>query len=265
MKSLLVTAIGCALLGSVGGAVAADLPYRVAPAPALYPPVPSWTGFYVGANGGWQWSKADVTFDPFGGSSLFDFGSQTISRQTTGAVFGGQAGYNWQLSPTWVVGIEGDVDGSGAATSRNVVTPSGLAITGSDGFGASNRLEWLNSVRGRLGYVWGSGLLYFTGGGAWASFRHDAILSTNAGGLFGNSATSSVSSTVSGFVIGGGYEWLVTDHWTVRGEYLYYNFSNSNHNTLNFPVCLGGGTCGANLAFGSANVSVARLGVNYKF
>ena len=181
MKSLLITAIGCALLGSVGGAVAADLPYRVAPAPALYPPVPSWTGFYVGANGGWQWSKADVTFDPFGGSSLFDFGSQTISRQTTGAVFGGQAGYNWQLSPTWVVGIEGDVDGSGAATSRNVVTPSGLAITGSDGFGASNRLEWLNSVRGRLGYVWGSGLLYFTGGGAWASFRHDAILSTNGG------------------------------------------------------------------------------------
>jgi outer membrane immunogenic protein len=265
MKLVFIAAIGGALLAAAGNALAADLPIK---APVLPPPAPSWTGFYGGVNGGWGWADVNATVSPFGGAALADFGPQAIGgSNANGAVFGAQAGYNWQFNPAWVIGIEGDVDGAGTGTAHNVTTTSSLEPLGNVGFGASSKLDYLISVRGRIGYVWGQGLLYFTGGGAWAGFTHDGIVSTNtAPGAVGQSVVDNWTSNASGYVIGGGYEWMVADHWTVRGEYLYYNFSSNNNNRpFSYPVCADGNACGASVNFGNTNISVARFAVNYKF
>jgi outer membrane immunogenic protein len=258
-----IAAISGVFLAATGSALAADLAYKAPPPPL--PPAPSWTGFYIGANGGWGWANANATVTPFG-AALTDFGGGTISGNTNGAVFGGQAGYNWQWNQNWVIGIEVDVDGGGAGSSHHFTTASGLGPTGNDGFGGSSKLDYLTTVRGRIGYIWGQGLLYFTGGGAWAGFHHDGILSTNTvAGAIGQSAVGDWSNTASGYAIGAGYEWMIADHWIARGEYLYYNFSNNNNRSFTSPVCADGNPCGANINFGNANINVARFALSYKF
>ena len=53
MKKFLLATVGLlALLGMAAPASAADLPVK-APPPPVVAPVYNWTGFYIGANGGW--------------------------------------------------------------------------------------------------------------------------------------------------------------------------------------------------------------------
>jgi outer membrane immunogenic protein len=104
-------------------------------------------------------------------------------------------------------------------------------------------------------------LLYFTGGGAWEGVRRDLLVS-----IFGDTAASNFSSTRAGFVIGGGYEWQVAQHWTVRAEYLFYDFGSTNTDSLTLPDCnlSTPGACNVAFTTGKNNISVARIGINYK-
>jgi outer membrane immunogenic protein len=237
----------------------------MAPAPA---PVYNWTGFYLGVNGGWGWAKSDVTIDPTG-TSVTDFTTQSGSATANGAVFGGQLGYNWQFAPNWVIGVEGDFDGSGMTATQSAIFPSLLAPGGgrSDSFAASEKIRWLATARGRLGYTWGPGLVYVTGGGAWENVDFNGILSTNlAPGVFGTSIGVSGSNTNSGWTVGGGLEWMLTPNWIARGEYLYYAFNNNGvSNSASFPLCAIGVACGANFTTNDNHVNVLRVGLSYKF
>jgi len=107
------------------------------PPPPVYVAAPTWTGFYIGVNGGYGETANSGPLAPSGG-----FG-------------GGQIGYNWQglfgYSP-WVIGIEADIQGAG--------------ISDSDDYG-KNSLNWFGTVRGRIGYSFGPALLYATGGFAY--------------------------------------------------------------------------------------------------
>ena len=120
-----------ALAATAANAAAADLgrrqPYYPAPAP-VYAPLFSWTGFYIGINGGGGF-----------GSSNWD---STGSRDVSGGVIGGTAGYNYQFGQV-VAGIEGDVDWSGINGTTNNLCP----------FGCKTSNNWLATVRGRLGYA----------------------------------------------------------------------------------------------------------------
>src|SRR5438876_1166892 len=97
-----VLGVGCA-----HSAMAADLPVRAAPVyPAPVAVAPTWTGLYVGFNGGWGWTQNNnVSVTPTG-AIAGAFPAFSISHQSNGAVFGGQLGYNWQAG-NWVFGIEG--------------------------------------------------------------------------------------------------------------------------------------------------------------
>jgi outer membrane immunogenic protein len=251
-----------AVVGFASVATAADMPVK---ARVAAPVESTWTGFYAGVNAGWGWSKANSTATPFGATAIADFAPMSVSNTAQGSVFGGQLGYNWQLK-SLVLGVEGDFDGAGINGSAATTTPSILnGGTATDGVMVHEKINWLASVRGRIGYTWGPGLAYATGGAAWENVSVNTLLSADtAPGVFGQSGIGSFSTTKSGWVVGAGYEWMVAPHWTVRGEYLHYGFGSGPTNAVAIPGCAAG-PCGANVSVSKVDVDVVRLGVNYMF
>ncbi len=180
MKKFILAAL---LAGVATSALAADLPTRKAPpAPAVYaPPIFTWTGFYVGVNGGYGVNS---------GSSS-DFGNPS------GGFVGGTAGYNYQMGQL-VLGVEGDVDWAN------------LTSGGTNAVGAYNtNIDTLLTVRARAGYAIDRTLLYVTGGYAGA----DTNINFPAFG--------SQSDWRSGGVIGGGVEYAFTNNISAKVEYLF--------------------------------------------
>jgi len=231
-------------------------------------PVYNWTGFYIGFNGGWGWSRASANIVQTG--TPLDFNPVEVSTKTNGAVFGGQIGYNYQFNSNWVVGVEGDFDGTGMSKSGSAVYPSLLAgaFGRNDAFSAEAKIRWLATVRGRLGYTWGPGMVYITGGGAWEELEGNFLVSSNlATGTFGTSVAGSATSTKSGWTIGGGFQWMLTPSWIARAEYLYYSFNNNNNTlALTFPAPTQCATpCGVAVTSSNNNINVLRLGLDYKF
>jgi outer membrane immunogenic protein len=158
---------------------AADMPLKAPPPAAV---VWSWTGGYVGGNVGYSWGDWDS--NDIGGTAIFPAPTglgTTASPNVQGWLGGFQAGYNYQVSPQWVVGVEGDFDwtgeraSDGASASASFLTPPPLigvcdahppCITTLTGTTANNwKLPWFATLRGRLGLIEGqSWLLYGTGG-----------------------------------------------------------------------------------------------------
>ena len=178
-------------------------------------PVQSWTGLYIGANGGWGWSNINVSETPFGPVGIADILAGSYSTSAKGAVFGGQLGYNWQAG-NFVLGVEGDYDGASINGSQQGTFPS-LQSGYTSGFMVHENINSLATIRGRIGYTWGPGLVYFTGGGAWENVQATGMASW---GYLGNSTTGSFSTNRSGYVVGGGFEWLVAQNWTVRAIFI---------------------------------------------
>ncbi len=270
MKRVVIFAAAAMGVALSQSAFAADLGVRAAP--VYTPPVaiaPTWTGMYIGFNGGWGWSNTNnntLALSPTGTGVAGIFTPVTFggnNGNANGPVFGGQLGYNYQAG-SWVFGVEGDVDGANIRNNQGgalVVPPFG---TVGSGF-INAKQEWLASIRGRLGYTWGPGMIYVTGGGAWTGVQANGgatLASTIPGGTAVETGTFSTSKTLSGWVVGAGYEWMIAPNWALRGEYLYYGFSNSNNNSaLVFPVS--GVTVTGNT--GKLNTSVVRIGLDYKF
>jgi len=132
------------MAGVASSALAADLPTTKGPPPAPYfaPPAFSWTGFYIGVNGGWGFT--DTHNDSFG-------------NNINGGLVGGTVGYNYQMGQ-FVIGYEGDVDWAD-------IRGSNFGFTFPDGFG-SNKLtsDFMVTERARLGYAWDRTLFFVTGG-----------------------------------------------------------------------------------------------------
>jgi len=186
MKKILMTTVGLAALG-LAPAVAADLAARTyTKAPALAAPLYNWSGFYIGAMGGY--GKEDTS----------DFA-------LSGGFGGGTAGYNWQTGQ-FVFGIEADAAGADISSSFTI---PGLVS-------AEDKIRALGTVRGRVGIAYEQVLFYGTGGFAWADER----VSASALGV-----SISDTKTRTGWTAGAGVEWMFLPHWSVKGEYLYRSFS----------------------------------------
>src|ERR1700736_1544552 len=112
MKKLLLGTIGLVALGLAAPASAADIaarPYTKAP-PPVAPPVYDWSGFYIGANGGWGtsrkcWDLVSNAFTPGGVVTTFPTPVAEGCHDASGGTAGGQIGYRWQAS-SWVFGLE---------------------------------------------------------------------------------------------------------------------------------------------------------------
>ncbi|HSI40589.1 MAG TPA: outer membrane protein [Xanthobacteraceae bacterium] len=142
MKKILGSGVVAASLLSAAPAFAADIaqpaPYPVQ-APIVATPVFDWTGFYLGANGGYGWGSGSAYADQLGIKQDGWFG-------------GGQLGVNYQFGNNVVLGAEADIAASDFQDSVD---------------GVSSKLDYFGTVRGRLGYAFGNVLPYVTGGFAW--------------------------------------------------------------------------------------------------
>jgi len=202
-------AMGVLLASIAGAANAADLP---ASPSAPYSrdtvnPVIDWSGFYVGAMGGYA---NENTSDPFGLKG--GFGGATV-------------GYNWQFDAI-VAGIEAD---GAFADINNSATVGGVT--------AGANVDALATVRGRVGVAFDRALFYGTGGLALASTK----LSASALGV-----DISDSQTLTGWTAGAGVEWMFMPHWSIKAEYLYRSFGGATFFAAQLPPGIQTGTLNVN-------------------
>jgi outer membrane immunogenic protein len=296
----LTAVMAVALVG--GPVVAADLPSHKrtsAPLPALL----IWNGFYAGLNAGYGWGTTNTTTtgavpfvdniaaDPFWGTP-FGFtaaaGSGVATVNQSGFVGGGQVGYNYSWGSNFVGGLEADIQGSairgtGGHFGIAQFGPdlSGLTDTASGAGVVTAGVDWLGTVRGRLGYLVTPGLLVYGTGGLAYGGTHAAAFHTlafvdsfpnfypNFGGV------GRYSDVRVGWTVGGGGEWMFAPNWSLKAEALYYDLGSASF--ASSPV----GTLdpdGTNLAVGAPGVVlfansqttrvkfdgvIARVGVNY--
>lgn len=256
-------AIGIAIIATLIGtpALAADMPLK---APTLPAPVPSWTGFYLGADVGGVWTSESATWNPLPSPLLFGSLATTGTEHGSSLIGGVYGGYDNQFGSNVVAGIEADwsgTDSKGTLTTPWIYDPGGGVVPGA--FNAmSTELDWLASVRGRLGYLVTPSLLaYATGGVAWGRFEY-AASSSYPRPVKPYTTAVALNQTQTGFVVGGGLEWKLTQNWLVRAEYLYYGF-NSGPNLIGTPVIPP--VFPSNYVWGRTMVDVARAGLSYKF
>jgi outer membrane immunogenic protein len=230
-------------VATMSGAQAADLPVK---APMVIPPpVSSWQGFYLGLNAGVvsQTAKADPGYGTYSSGTNGGYGF----------IGGGQIGYNWQIAPTWVLGLEGDISGL-----------TGKAIAGASSVGKGNQFEgqisWLSTFRGRAGWLMNpSTMLYATGGLAVGGVKN----SFNFNGLGFPLTTKSVSKTKTGWTVGGGIESMFDRHWTAGLEVLYVDLGTSSA-TINTSSGSESSSGSKTTTFRNQAV-IGRAKLNYKF
>ena len=192
-----------------------------------------WNGFYAGLSVG-RGSTSDAFNFTGTGTGSTDSGKGTVG--------GAQIGYNWQNSSI-LAGLEADYLFSGVSGSSPCPNPA---------FSCGEKVNGLGSVRGRLGWVVAPpALIYFTGGIGWANTQW-STQNVNTGAQFG-----SASSTPAGLVLGGGAEFKLAQHWSLKGEYLHYNFGK-----YTAPAGTLSATSPTDLKLSS---DVFKLGLNYKF
>ena len=247
-------------------ALAADLPARKSPPSLAAEAASGWTGFYAGVNGGWGWAQPSVSLIPTGRSAIADITPQFLKASSSGGLAGVQLGYNWQ-SGAFVYGLEADFDGASVTGNAQNVFPSLLNPADTSGFMSAPRVDWLGTLRGRVGMTFGQSLAYVTGGAAWEGLSNRTLVSANtAAFVFGVSAADSFKTTRSGFALGAGVETKLSDRWTAKVEYLYYGFRGTTTNSSAIVTnCALVGTCGFNVITGSNSVSTLRVGLNYQF
>src|SRR5262245_5633796 len=256
MKRITLLAAAAIACGFIQGASAADLAVKAAPPP----PAPLWTGFYVGVHAGAAWQSApDWTLTTVNPTLLLTQGLASDAR--LGAVGGIQGGYNWQFAPTWLVGVEGDF--SWAHLNDNRTAPLLPVIPGDTVQMAANT-QWLASARAKFGFIGWNTLWYVTGGGAWVNTEYTGntaiFLGAAPAGLA--QAQTSFHTTKSGWVVGGGAEWMATTNILLRVEYLYYGFDNNTSAGAAFVPAVGPGVT---YNWDKYNVQVARIALSYKF
>jgi len=259
MKKNFVSLFGVPLFGAIAlfgtPALAADM----AAAPVVPPAVYNWTGFYLGGQGGGGLLSNTIT-NVTGGTN-FPAGMVHNTEYGSGGLGGIYAGYNYQISNKFVVGIDGDYTWSGLRTSASSTSPTGFIVNDSD------KAKWIATVTGRVGFAVNNWLLYVKGGWADAGFKGTE---TNIAAAFGNAvaAFGTNSTNRDGWIIGGGLEYGFFSHWSAKAEIDYLNLSASYNTTLINTGAGGGSPAGSVSVFirnASSNIEIFKLGAGYRF
>jgi outer membrane immunogenic protein len=252
MKLGHITAAVAASFLMAGAASAADLPRKSAPQAFVQPlPIFTWTGFYVGINGGYVFDGGRSSLT--GSTGLLATGLAPAGNVKTlgeGFTIGGTVGYNYQIGNI-VAGLEADLNyvDLGKTVSTSI---GGLTTT------FSQQATYLGTVRGRLGVAFDRVLIYATGGLAYG----DQDASTNLGGL-GALWSGGKSTTRFGYTVGAGLEYAITNNWSAKVEYLYYDLGKADYTSPQIAGAVIPGVFGTTRAENKGNL--VRAGINYRF
>jgi len=272
-KSLMtVAAVG---IWAAGPALAADMPVK-APAPAVF----SWTGCYVGANGGWMWGREEVSTslsngflaanNIFGGEARGSL-DRNFDIDADGGTAGVTFGCNLQTG-AWVWGYESDWNWSGIKETVSVrfpITdvPGSVLDASSSVHTVSKELQWFSTYRLRTGVAFDRWFAYVTGGAVLAGVKgttdirydNDAFFLSN--GVF----IGSRRDIRWGWTVGGGFEYAFAGPWSFKAEYLYIDLRDFNYDA----PCVTSALCPVGTNFSVAtNIEfrehVVRAGLNYR-
>jgi outer membrane immunogenic protein len=239
MKKILMVAVGIATLGLAAPASAADMAVK-APPPAPLPVIYNWSGFYIGANGGWGQSHNCVDFVTVVGTVA------SGCRDRSGGVVGGQIGYRWQTNQ-FVFGLEAQGDWADLSNTRvSLIDPTLSTRVKTDGIGL---------FTGQIGWAWNAALLYVKGGAAVTSNRLDIFDTFTGIGL------ASASATRWGGALGVGFEYGFAPNWSVGLEYDHLWMGNAN-NTFSVVDPRLAGILNSRI---SQDVDMVTLRFNYRF
>lgn len=164
---------------------------------AVIAPAYSWSGFYVGAHGGYLRGSDDIT--------------NVANLHPRGGFGGVQIGYWAPISANWLYGFETDISFSSADGTENT-------------FGISTRVERFGTARTRLGYANGPWLVFASGGLAWSR-----LSATNIPTSFG---TMDTRQSFIGWSAGLGLEYALNERWSARAEYIHASFSRNNEDLI---------------------------------
>ena len=268
------------------GLVASALYFPLASTAALAekassPGVFSWSGFYAGVNLGHSWYDGDIRTDAgvesFSPPSYFVASDIAAINQLAsgsfrgdGSVGGVQVGANQQIG-SFVLGFEADFGAFGLTGTRVGVYDIPIGIPAQGTVRVAMETDWLFTARGRLGWTPSSNLLIYATGGlavtelSVSNSYTDTAPTAGVGG-------SSASKLMFGWALGGGAEWALTQHWSLKAEYMHIKFGSVS--TQGFVFCgpsstvdCSGGDAIPSRMSTSANLSadIARVGINYKF
>lgn len=206
-----------------------------------------WSGFYLGANLGYGWAESEPTI-----RYLDEVKNTTkLSSDMEGVVGGVQLGYNWQVK-NFLVGIETDF------SSADISSENSDQIANADDYDIvkeNNRINSFGTLRARLGFLPADRLLaYVTGGWAYGDVDYTTYIDSNPN----PSENYKYKETKSGWVVGAGLEYGVSEHVTLRAEYLYIDWGNQYDKVYSpnfYDVEYGWDT----------TIDVFRVGLNYLF
>lgn len=262
-------------LAEPAAVAAANFPIK---APVATPAIYDWTGFYVGANGGYQNLRASsYTAVPADGltnsfwnvTTCFVAGNCSPNHPGTngaGVVGGGHVGYNRQFYD-FVLGVETDIQVATARARHQRDVP--VEITTSIPFNTSVQTEmnWFGTVRARAGVPMTSRILaYLTGGFAYGEIERHWQQRYIGSSI--NATEGASTKVATGYAVGGGWDWAITQHIRLGAEYLFVHLGDDSTFRAAFVPTPGAGTSAANSNFVVRNGDVSnhiarvRLSIN---
>lgn len=240
MKKLWVGTVGLVALGLVDTASAADMAVK-APPPAPLPVIYNWSGFYIGANGGWGDSHSCWDFITLAGTDFPDG-----CRDRSGGLVGGQIGYRWQTNQ-FVFGLEAQGDWADLSSSHvSLFNPTLSTNVKTDAIGL---------FTGQIGWAWNAALLYVKGGAAVTD--NNATLFNTASGI----GLLSANATRWGGTLGVGFEYGFAPNWSIGAEYdhLWMGTANNSFSSTDPRLV---GIVNNRI---SQDVDMVTLRINYRF
>jgi outer membrane immunogenic protein len=260
MKRVLLCTTAAVLV--VGPAIAADLPVK-APLYRVPPPIPyTWTGLYLGAHGGWGWSRANWTSD--WNCKTFVL-CDSVSNDISGGVAGGQVGYRW-TSGKFVFGLEGSLAWANVkGTQARQLCTTGVggcpALAGSPNLTYFTRVNNTGTVTAQVGYAWRRSLFYAKGG--WAAAAITRSLTDNASAAAGE-FTGDLNERATGWTAGAGWEYMWTQNLSAGLVYDYLHLSAGS--VISNTIATGGAAVFTTLQSPvSLNINKVLARVNYRF
>jgi outer membrane immunogenic protein len=221
-----------------------------------------WQGFYVGINGGF----ADTTFDTsrdvttnggYVAQDVLDIEAISAISLSQSEFSGGiQAGFNW-VGSGMVFGVEGDFNMANSSESASVTGNWTIFYGGANAHTTTveTNLEWLATLRARLGMSAGGNLLYVTGGAAFAEADFTQGFSETTFPVPFSSVTA--TETLTGWTAGAGVEIPLGTNLSLKAEYLYVDLG-----SIDTVGSVGVGSSYNGTADITANVY--RVGINLK-